>query len=191
MYDAIIVGARVAGSATALQLGRRGLRVLVVDRATFPSDTLSTHQLYVPAVARLAKWGVLPAILDAGTPPTRTVRFQADGVVLNGRMPTVDGVDMMVSPRRTVLDAVLVDAARTAGAEVREDFTVEELLTEAGRVTGIRGRTKGGRRSPSGRRWSLALMAAGRWSLVPSRRPSTSGWPPRPSRTTRTGREFP
>jgi 2-polyprenyl-6-methoxyphenol hydroxylase-like FAD-dependent oxidoreductase len=75
MHDVIIVGARVAGSATALLLARRGLKVLVLDRATFPSDTLSTHQVQVPGVARLARWGVLDAILDAGTPPTRNVRF--------------------------------------------------------------------------------------------------------------------
>jgi flavin-dependent dehydrogenase len=49
MYDVIIVGARVAGAPTAMLLARRGLKVLVVDRATFPSDTLSTHQVQLPA----------------------------------------------------------------------------------------------------------------------------------------------
>ena len=63
MHDVIIVGARVAGSATALLLARHGLKVLVLDRATFPSDTLSTHQVQVPGVARLARWGVLGAVL--------------------------------------------------------------------------------------------------------------------------------
>ena len=63
MHDVIIVGARVAGSATALLLARHGLKVLVLDRATFPSDTLSTHQVQVPGVARLARWGVLDAVL--------------------------------------------------------------------------------------------------------------------------------
>src|SRR6266487_4338667 len=66
MHDVIIVGARVAGSATALLLARAGLKVLVVDRATFPSDTLSTHQVQVPGVARLARWGVLDPIMAAG-----------------------------------------------------------------------------------------------------------------------------
>lgn len=63
MHDVIIVGARVAGSATALLVARCGLKVLVLDRATFPSDTLSTHQVQVPGVARLARWGVLDAVL--------------------------------------------------------------------------------------------------------------------------------
>lgn len=77
MYDVIIVGARAAGSATALLLARRGLKVLVVDRAAFPSDTLSTHQVQVPGVARLARWGVLDQVLKAGTPATRTSSFRS------------------------------------------------------------------------------------------------------------------
>ena len=143
MHDVIIVGARVAGSATALLLARRGLKVLVLDRATFPSDTLSTHQVQVPGVARLARWGVLDAILEAGTPATRNVRFDQGRVVLTGRFPACDGTDFMCSPRRTLLDQVLVDAARAAGAEVRENFTVGELLRDNGTVTGVRGREKG------------------------------------------------
>ena len=147
MHDVIIVGARVAGSATALLLARAGLKVLVVDRATFPSDTLSTHQVQVPGVARLARWGVLDTIMAAGTPPTRTVRFDQGGrAVFSARMPTWDGVDMMCSPRRTVLDAALLDAARADGAEVRENFITEDLVACDGTVTGIRGQEKG---SPS------------------------------------------
>ena len=162
MYDVIIVGARVAGSATAMLLARRGLKVLVVDRATFPSDTLSTHQVQVPGVARLARWGVLDAVLAAGTPLTRSVRFDQGEAVFTGRYPAYDGADVMCSPRRTLLDQVLVDAARAAGAEVRENFTVEELLDD-GPVTGIRGREKGGPRSPSRRGWSSAPTASIRW----------------------------
>lgn len=73
--DVIIVGARVAGATTAMLLARAGLKVLVVDRATFPSDTLSTHQVQVPGCARLAAWGLLDKVIAAGTPPTRDVRF--------------------------------------------------------------------------------------------------------------------
>src|SRR5256712_3834883 len=114
MYDVIIVGARVAGSATAMLLARRGMKVLAVDRATFPSDTLSTHQVQVPGVARLARWGLLDAIMAAGTPPTRTVRFDQGPAAFTARIPAWDGVDMMCSPRRTLLDKVLLDAARAA-----------------------------------------------------------------------------
>ncbi len=118
--DVIVVGARVAGAATGMLLARAGLRVLVVDQAHFPSDTLSTHQIQVPGVARLARFGLLQPLLDAGTPPTPHVRFQAGGAVVEGEFPAYQGVNMMISPRRTVLDALLVDAARAAGAEVRE-----------------------------------------------------------------------
>lgn len=159
MYDVIIVGARVAGASTALLLARRGLRVLAVDRATFPSDTLSTHQVQVPGAARLARWGLLDRLVAAGTPTTRRVRLDQNGIVLDGAFPTVDGVDALISPRRTVLDAVLVDAAREAGAEVRENVVVEELVDG-----GIRCREKGG--APVVERAPLIVGADGKHSLV-------------------------
>src|SRR6185312_11696424 len=93
MYDVIIVGARVAGAPTAMLLARRGLKVLVVDRATFPSDTLSTHQVQLPGVARLARWGLLDAVLEAGTPVTRDVRFDQGDAVITGRYPGYQGVE--------------------------------------------------------------------------------------------------
>ena len=104
MYDVIIVGARVAGAPTAMLLARRGLKVLVVDRATFPSDTLSTHQVQLPGVARLARWGVLDAVLAAGTPVTRDVRFDQGDAVITGRYPGYQGIEAMCSPRRKLLD---------------------------------------------------------------------------------------
>jgi hypothetical protein len=166
MYDVIIVGGRVAGASTAMLLARRGLKVLVVDRATFPSDTLSTHQVQLPGVARLARWGVLDAMLAAGTPLTRDVRFdQGDGVI-TGRYPAYQGVEAMCSPRRTLLDRVLVDAARASGAEVRENFAVEEILGD-GQVTGIRGQERARLPSPSRHVSSSARTASTRW------------WPPR------------
>jgi 2-polyprenyl-6-methoxyphenol hydroxylase-like FAD-dependent oxidoreductase len=143
-YDAIVVGARCAGSPTAMLLARRGYRVLLVDRASFPSDTLSTHQVQVPGVARLARWGLLDRVVAAGTPATRHVRFDPGPVVLEGHFPAFDGVDALYSPRRTVLDTILVEAARAAGAEVREGFVVDEVVMADGRVTGVRGREKGG-----------------------------------------------
>ena len=68
-YDVIVVGARCAGSPTAMLLARRGYRVLVVDRASFPSDTVSTHLLHAPAVAALRRWGLLDEVLASGCPP--------------------------------------------------------------------------------------------------------------------------
>lgn len=163
MHDVIIVGTRAAGAATALLLARRGLNVLALDRATFPSDTLSTHQVQVPGTARLARWGLLDAILAAGTPATRTVRFDQGAAVLTGRIPASDRVDAMCSPRRTLLDKVLVDAARAAGAELRENFVVEQLLGD-GRITGVRGREKGG--PPITEDATLVIGADGKHSMV-------------------------
>lgn len=121
-------------------LARKGLRVLVVDRAKFPSDTLSSHQLQPPGAARLRRWGLLDALEMAGTPPTRQVRFRTGDVVLRGAYPSAEA---LYSPRRTLLDALLVDAARAAGAEVRENTIVDEVLVAEGTVTGIRCHAKG------------------------------------------------
>jgi 2-polyprenyl-6-methoxyphenol hydroxylase-like FAD-dependent oxidoreductase len=163
MYDVIVVGARVAGSSTAMLLAGEGLEVLVVDRTAFPSDTLSTHQVQLPGGARLRRWGLLDRVVASGAPPARQVRFDA-GPVLRGRYPAFEGVDAVYSPRRTVLDALLGEAARAAGAEVREDFIVEELTRDGDRVTGIRGRAKGGRRVTEAAR--LVVGADGKHSLV-------------------------
>lgn len=145
-------------------LARRGLKVLAVDRARFPSDTLSTHQVQVPGAARLHRWGLLERVEAAGTPATRRVRFDPGPVVLEGRFPEVDGVGALYSPRRTILDALLVDAAREAGAEVRERFTVEELLFQSDRVVGVRGRERGG--SLVRESAQLVIGADGRHSMV-------------------------
>jgi flavin-dependent dehydrogenase len=142
MHDVIVIGARTAGSTTAMLLARAGLDVLVVDRARFPSDTLSTHQLQVPAVARLLRWGLLDKVIASGAPATRRVRFDQPGVILEGAWPVHEGVDALYSPRRTILDKILVDAARDAGAEVREGFPVDAILTSDGRVTGVRSRER-------------------------------------------------
>jgi 2-polyprenyl-6-methoxyphenol hydroxylase-like FAD-dependent oxidoreductase len=164
MYDVIVVGTRVAGASTAMLLARRGLSVLAVDRAKFPSDTVSTHQVQVPGGAQLQRWGLLDRVIAAGTPPVRRVRFDPGPVVLSGRLPMLAGVDAVYSPRRTVLDALLVEAAREAGADVRERFGVEELLTADGRITGIRGRGDGG--GAVSERAGVVVGADGRHSLV-------------------------
>jgi 2-polyprenyl-6-methoxyphenol hydroxylase-like FAD-dependent oxidoreductase len=163
-YDVIVVGARCAGSSTAMLLARKGLRVLVVDRAAFPSDTLSTHQVQLPGIASLARWGLLDRVADSNAPATRHVRFDQDGIVLEGDYPSVDGVDAMYSPRRTILDSILVDAAREAGAEVREGVIVDEVTNSDGVVTGIRGRTKGG--GSFSEKARIVIGADGKHSIV-------------------------
>jgi len=164
-YDVIVVGARVAGAATAMLLSRHGLRVLAVDRASFPSDTISSHQLQVPGVALMRRWGLLGALTAAGTPPVRRVRFDAGGgLVIDGEFPGYEGVDALYSPRRTLLDSILVQAARQAGAEVRENFRVTQVTASGGRVTGIRGSTRG--RPPVTETAGLVIGADGKRSLV-------------------------
>jgi flavin-dependent dehydrogenase len=144
MYDAIVIGARCAGSPTAMLLARQGYRVLVVDRARFPSDTLSTHYIHQPGVARLKRWGLLEQVAATNCPPVRKLTFDVGPFALTGTPPPADGVEVGYAPRRLVLDQILVDAAAEAGAEVRERFSVDELVREGDRVTGIRGRTAGG-----------------------------------------------
>jgi 2-polyprenyl-6-methoxyphenol hydroxylase-like FAD-dependent oxidoreductase len=163
MYDVIVVGARVAGASTALLLARHGLKVLAVDRAAFPSDTLSTHQVQVPGVARLRRWGILEGVLAAGPPAADTVRFDPGPVVLRGRFPEFEGACAVYSPRRTLLDKLIVDAARAAGAEVRERFAVDEVLFDGDRVTGIRGREGGAAVTETAK---LVVGADGRHSAV-------------------------
>jgi len=137
-YDAIIVGARVAGAATALQLARRGLRVLVIDRAEPGSDTLSTLALMRGGVLQLARWGVLDAVKAAGTPPITETTFHYADEELPIPIKAKDGVDALYAPRRTVLDVSLADAARRAGADFVFGARLVELLRDArGRVSGI------------------------------------------------------
>jgi 2-polyprenyl-6-methoxyphenol hydroxylase-like FAD-dependent oxidoreductase len=152
-YDVIVVGARCAGAPTAMLLARQGHRVLLVDRATFPSDTVSTHLIHQPGVAALDRWGLLDRVVATGCPPITTYSFDFGPVQVEGAPGLAYG------PRRTVLDALLVEAAAEAGAEVRTGFTVDELLVEDGRVTGVRG--------PGGtERAGVVVGADGRHSLV-------------------------
>ena len=141
-YDAIVVGARCAGSPTAMLLARKGYRVLLVDRATFPSDTTSTHLVHPPGVASLWRWGLLDRITATGCPPIHTYAFDFGAFTIAGA-PGDGDAPVAYGPRRTVLDKVLVDAASEAGAEVRVGFSVEEVVVDGGRVSGIRGRGGG------------------------------------------------
>src|SRR5215218_1031036 len=127
-YDAIIVGARVAGAATALGLAARGWRVLLLDAATFPSDTLSTHLLWYDALRSFDSLGVLGDVLAAGAPAITRVSL-AFGTYTNAApIPTRDGFPPLMSVRRLVLDDILLRHVRQMpGIEVREGVTVEVL----------------------------------------------------------------
>jgi 2-polyprenyl-6-methoxyphenol hydroxylase-like FAD-dependent oxidoreductase len=142
MYDAIVIGARCAGSPTAMLLAQKGYHVLLLDRAHFPSDTLSTHNIQVPGSAALQRWGLLDAVIQTNCPPVHGAAFHSGPVVIRGNFPAMDGVNTVICPRRTILDPLLAEAAVVAGVELREDVIVEDLLFDGEQVVGIRGRTK-------------------------------------------------
>jgi flavin-dependent dehydrogenase len=143
--DVLIVGARCAGAATALLAARRGARVLLIDRGVAGTDTLSTHALMRGAVVQLARWGVLPAVVAAGTPAIRRTTFAYDGDEVSVAISGKHGVDALYAPRRTVLDRILVDAAAAAGATVVHGLRARDLVvSDTGRVTGARLEDGGG-----------------------------------------------
>ncbi|HET9382902.1 MAG TPA: NAD(P)/FAD-dependent oxidoreductase [Streptomyces sp.] len=144
MYDAIVVGARCAGASTALLLARSGHRVLLVDKGTYGSDTLSTHLIHQPGVAALARWGLLEKVRASGCPPLTRAVYEVADIRIEGCARGVDGHREGFAPRRHVLDALLVDAAVAAGAEFRDHCRVTGLLRdEAGRVVGVEGKHRG------------------------------------------------
>jgi flavin-dependent dehydrogenase len=163
MYDAIIVGARCAGAATALLLARGGYRVLLVDRATFPSDTLSTHYIHNTGAALLHNWGLLERVAATGCPPITRCTLDLGPLALTGTPPPAGEVAAAYAPRRTLLDTILVEAAVAAGAELRAGFALEGLLSADGVVTGIRGR---GRDGAIAERARIVIGADGLRSLV-------------------------
>ncbi len=145
MYDVIIVGARCAGSPTAMLLARKGYQVLLVDRAKFPSDTMSTHIIWPHGAEILSRWGLLDRLAATGVPPIcRQMSFDVGPFALRGTVPDANDGHGGLCPRRTVLDQLLVNAAAEAGVEVREGVIVEQLLFEGDTVAGVRGRIEGG-----------------------------------------------
>ncbi len=144
-YDAIVVGARCAGSPVAMLLARKGYRVLLLDRAAFPSDTLSTHVVQPLGVAALSRWGLADRLAATGCPPINTYAFDFGPITIAGAPGTADA-PVAYCPRRTVLDKILVDAAVEAGAELRQNVAVDEPMIEDGRVVGVVGRDAGGKR---------------------------------------------
>jgi 2-polyprenyl-6-methoxyphenol hydroxylase-like FAD-dependent oxidoreductase len=126
-YDVVVVGARAAGAATAMLLARRGLDVALVDRSEYGADTLSTHALMRGGVLQLHRWGLLDDVVAAGTPPIRRTTFRYANETVPITIKPSYGVDALYAPRRTVLDPILVDAARRSGVDVRFGVTVTDV----------------------------------------------------------------
>jgi flavin-dependent dehydrogenase len=145
-HDVVIVGARCAGSATARLLADRGHDVVVLDRAELPSDTLSTHGIARGGVVQLSRWGLLDEVLASGAPAIREVTFGTADRAITRPVKDRAGVDLLVAPRRVVLDSILADAAITAGATLRTSTTVTDVIRDPdGRVGGVTARTRDGR----------------------------------------------
>jgi flavin-dependent dehydrogenase len=136
--DAIVVGARPAGAATATALARAGRRVVALDSARFPSDTLSTHLLFAGGVAELKRLGALERVAQLGAPPLPDALMVGAGIEVRARYTPVEGIAHAMCVRRIGLDAALVDTARAAGAEVRERARVTDLAWSEGRAAGVR-----------------------------------------------------
>jgi flavin-dependent dehydrogenase len=165
MYDAIVVGARCAGASTAMLLARRGFKVLLVDKATFPSDTISTHILWPHGAEILGRWGLLEKLAGTGAPPIcRPMTFDVGPFALCGTIPDANDGKGGFCPRRTVLDALLVNAAADSRVEIRQGFTVDELLVGDDAVAGVRGHAKG--QKPVEERARMVIGADGVNSFV-------------------------
>lgn len=146
-YDAVVVGARVAGASTALLLARAGARVALLDRSSYGSDTLSTHGLMRAGVLQLSRWGVLEDVTGAGTPPIgRTTFHYADGERVQVSIRPSPGVDALYAPRRHLFDRILVDHAAAAGVDVMHGVTAVGLLADPdGGVGGVQALGRDGR----------------------------------------------
>jgi flavin-dependent dehydrogenase len=144
-HDVVVVGARVAGAATAMLLARLGHDVVAVDQASFPSDTVSTHSIARSGVVQLRRWGLLGPVLASGAPAIRQVTFHAGGESVTRTIKHKAGVDLVVAPRRHVLDTIIAAAAQRAGADLRTGVTVTGVQRDSrGRVTGISGHDPAG-----------------------------------------------
>jgi flavin-dependent dehydrogenase len=140
MYDAIVIGARCAGAVTAMLLALQDHRVLLVDRASFPSDVRQGHFIHRHGPKRLADWGLLERVVGTNCPPLTTHLSDFGDFPLIGRDIRIGNVAWAYAPRRRQLDQVLVEAAIEAGVEFRPNFLVESCLWDGDRVKGIRGR---------------------------------------------------
>jgi 2-polyprenyl-6-methoxyphenol hydroxylase-like FAD-dependent oxidoreductase len=145
-------------------LARAGCKVLLLDKAAFPSDSISSHYIHNSGATRLKRWGLLDRVRACGAPAISRVRYDFGGIVLEGTPPPADGVQEALAPRRVVLDQILLEEALAAGASFRESFLVDALVWENGRVTGIRGHHYGG--TPVEERARTVVGADGAGSLI-------------------------
>jgi 2-polyprenyl-6-methoxyphenol hydroxylase-like FAD-dependent oxidoreductase len=163
-FDVVVVGARCAGSPLATLLARQGVKVALVERATFPRDTLSTHIFEADALAFLDRLGLTEQLRATGAPFISRIDTRAEDFRWSIEMPLRAGdVGGLASIRRFVLDPILAHAAEESGAQVRMATAVTGLVQDGGRVNGVRIRTNG---SDGELRARLVVGADGRNSTV-------------------------
>ncbi len=137
-YDIVIVGGRIAGSTSAILLGRLGYRVLLIERSEMPSDTLSTHYIWPDGVAALDRIGLLDEILATGAPKLPAFQRWNGDMHLVADLVPIQGIDYGLCPRRQILDTILFEAAaRTDGVDALAGARATTLLREDDRVTGL------------------------------------------------------
>jgi 2-polyprenyl-6-methoxyphenol hydroxylase-like FAD-dependent oxidoreductase len=137
--DAIVVGARCAGSSLAISLAQRDWDVLVVDRDKFPSTTISTHGIWPSGVARLSELGVLDQLLSEHEVPMYDSVIRGLGHEARGGFTAVRGFDRAICPRRIALDQAGVIVARAAGATVEPETKVVDILGAGSDEDPVRG----------------------------------------------------
>ncbi|TCJ96619.1 NAD(P)/FAD-dependent oxidoreductase [Nocardia alba] len=162
--DVVVVGARCAGSAAAATFAKAGRAVVVLDAATLPSDTLSTHLLWPAGLAELQHLDALAAVEALGAPRLTTAYAQAAGHGVDSGYPSVDGIDYAMCVRRTGLDAVLARTAVNAGADVRPRSRVTSVVWDGNRCAGVRYLDAEGRTREI--RAALVVGADGRRSTI-------------------------
>jgi 2-polyprenyl-6-methoxyphenol hydroxylase-like FAD-dependent oxidoreductase len=184
-FDVVIVGARCGGSPLGAFLARAGLSVCVIDLTDFPSDTLSTHMFQIGGIEVMQRLGALDHVLATGAPPITSCYMKFEDVDLSGppRIRPGDVRVPLLCVRRISLDVHLVDAARKAGADVRLNTRMTNLVYENGRVTGVKAMSSGGRESvitadlvvgADGRLSTVArLVRSRRYHVIPSERMSS------------------
>ncbi|HSH58237.1 MAG TPA: NAD(P)/FAD-dependent oxidoreductase [Acidimicrobiales bacterium] len=164
-FDVVVVGGRCAGSPLAAHLARSGLEVCVVDRAEFPSDTISTHLFQVEGVAVLERLGVVERLRATGAPWIETVSMRVEDVSVRQRLPRRPAdAGPALCVRRPLLDTVLVERARESGAQVRTSMRVTGLVEHGGRVCGVKALSGAGRQVEL--RARLVVGADGRASTL-------------------------
>jgi len=179
-FDVVIVGGRCAGASLAALLADRGLAVAVVEKASFPSNTLSSHVFEADALAFLDRLGLTERLRATGAPFVDQATLRFEDVLISTALPKRDGdTGGAASIRRHLLDPLLAERAEQAGATLRTATRATGLLEEAGRVAGVRAESDGRQselRAPlvvgaDGRNSSVAgFVGARRYNVCPNQR---------------------